>query len=469
MEKDFDFSHNNYSGDTVIGRGYEIYSEWKTKRVSSRRIVSLAERAVSSAKVKNTYFAYIEALSCIFALDMRIKERYKSILRCIFRYFSWRRESGALKRLKLSIHIDESLDIRTAIEVELQRLREKLECEESDDGDDVKGGKRNGKSEEAAASEEKQTEEEAKENPEADELADKEEAEKDSNEKEENSIEEAPHEEVSEEIGEINETAELQQNEVEKTATNEKTELAEENNENLKEENNMSDLESEMNTNKKEDAKVYNDAVDSPPLYEETVRERSSEQTPFIDEMIIDNMVKGDKNIVGYQQIDEIDRNKKADILQDTVSSQNESNKSIDKDGYLYDEMMLTYKGKEQQTLNVESTKQPEKVSEAKTEQLKETVQNNGNVNSTKQEFNPLREMPQSNNLNVDLDNNIVDALNINMSLDSKMAIIRMKEDQLREHMTITLEELGMNDTPEVLRVSEPDTVNSPSVTQNRK
>ena len=483
-----DFTYIDYTGDSVINRGFEIYDGWKDKSLSSRKIVAHVERAVSAVKLNKSKAASIDALSCLFALDMRIKEKYNNILRCLFSYFSWRRETRTLNTLKseLNIPLGET-DIRNAIAVMIERLAEQLENEWDEDGDDeAHGGKRNGKAEDEAATEEKEIEEAAEENPEAEELADKEETKKDSEEKEEMPIEESPQEDAKEEIGEKKETAE-QQLEAEITATDEKEELAQENHDNLKEENNVSDVESEMSTDKKEEAKAYNDAVDSPPIYEETVRDRSSEQTSFIDEMIIDNMVKGDKNIIGYQRIDEAERNKDANIHQDTVAIQNEKNKITDKDAYLYDKMIATNKGETQQLGKIESTKQAEKVSETKTEQPKEsiqknekvsqiktdqpkeTIQNNDNINSTKQEIKPLSEMHQSGNLNADLDNNIAYALNANMSLESKMAIIRMKEEQLREHMNITLEELGMNDTSDVLRVSEPDAVSPPSAVQNRK
>ena len=148
MNKDFDTSYQKqYTGDSVIERGYEIYDEWVNKGFSSRRIVSFAESAVASVQAKRTGSSCVEALSCLFALDMRIKERYNTLLKCLFSYFSWRRETRALKLLKGAFNISGSeTDIHTAIEVELIKLREKIENEEADDGDDeTRGGKRNGK------------------------------------------------------------------------------------------------------------------------------------------------------------------------------------------------------------------------------------------------------------------------------------------------------------------------------------
>jgi Fe2+ transport system protein B len=182
------------------------------------------------------------------------------------------------------------MDVRNLITVEIEKLAEKLETGWDEDGDDeTHGGKRNGKGEEEAPSEEKEAEV-SEENQKAEELVDKVETKKDSEEKEELPIEEASQEEAKEETAEKNETAEPQQEEAEITVTEDNKEIAQRNDQEPKEENNVSDIESEPNTDKKEEAKAYNDAVDSPPLYEETGHDHSSEKTSFIDEMIMDNM-----------------------------------------------------------------------------------------------------------------------------------------------------------------------------------
>ncbi|MBO5883305.1 MAG: hypothetical protein J6Q78_02740, partial [Clostridia bacterium] len=409
MEKDF--MYNDYTGDSVINRGYKIYDEWKAKRLSSRKIVASVERAVFTVEQNKSKAAIIDALSCLFALDLRVTEKYDTFWKCLVHYFSWRSENGALKRLKVSFHISDDEDIRTAIEIELQRLGENIETDESEEGDDeTRGGKRNGKSEEETVAAEENAQEQALEEN-AEEMTDAEESKEVSEEKVADVSEETTTGEPINESEEKQQNDELSQEEAEIPEQEEKEQVVQEEQSELKEENNGPDEASEPSTDKKEEAKSYNDAVDSPPLYEETVSERKTEKTSFIDEMIIDNMVKGDKSIIGYQRIDEAERLKEADIPQDTVANQNEKNKSTDKDAYLYDKMVETDKGEPQQTLNVESTKQAEKVSETKTEQPKETIQNNDNANSTEQEFKPLSDMLQSDNPNVDMDNNIADEI----------------------------------------------------------
>jgi hypothetical protein len=469
MNKKIDNAYLNQYTDNAIKRGYEIYDEWIDQKYGSRKIVASARGTVTLFKKRKNMAAFINALAHVFALDTRIKEKYNNILRCLFSYFSWHRETRALCTLKTELNLPlGETDIRNLIAVEIEKLAEKIENGWEEDGDDeAHGGKRNGKAEEEATTEEKEAEAAEKE-PEAEELADKEETEKGSEEKEELPIEEAQQEEAKEEIGEKKETAEPQQKEDEKTVTDEKVEFAQEKNENPKEENNGPDEASEPSTDKKEEAKSYNDAVDSPPLYEESAGERSAEKTSLIDEMIIDNMVKGDKNIIGYQRIDEAERNKEADIPHDTVASQNEKNKSTDKDAYFYDKMIATDKGEAQQTINAESTKQDEKTSETKTEQPKETIQKNDNVQSNEREFKTLSEILQAD-LNESLENKVIKELGNTMSDESREAFAQMQMDVAREKLSIAYAELGIDEPAEIIGMQEPVQASRQNISPQRK
>ena len=128
MNKEFDVSYEKeYTSDSVIERGYKIYDEWISFGFSSKKIVAFVDRAVAFAQAEGSPFSYVQALSYLFALDMRIKEKYNKFWKCLLFYFSWRREANALRRYKNTLHIAESADFRMAIEVEIQRLREKLE------------------------------------------------------------------------------------------------------------------------------------------------------------------------------------------------------------------------------------------------------------------------------------------------------------------------------------------------------
>ena len=470
MDKDFALAHKDCTADAVLRRGYEIYDEWTDNGVSSRGIVGAVKCAVDSIGAERDGCSHTEALSYLFALDLRVREKYHTIFRCLCSYFSWRRETCALRDLKGILNLsDGDADVRAGIEIVLQRLREKLEDDESADGDDeTHGGKRNGKSDgEAVASEEKEQEQAPDEQ--AEEAVDAEESKEASEEKAEEISEQASSDESIKEDGAEQRADEVASAEDEIAIPDEKDLVNQEAQGELKEENNEPEEKSEPSpdkTDKKEEFKAYNDAMDLPPLYREDELRGSAEKRSFIDEMVIDNMVKGDKSIIGYQRIDEAERNREAGIPRETAETQNEGNKGTDKDADLYDKMLAADKGDAQQTDKVEMTQETGKVEE---EQPKETIQNNDNGNSTEQEFKPLSEMPQADALNVDQENNIANELNATMSTESKVAYIRMQEDMMREQVSIVLEELGMNDPVEIIGISEPDVVSPPSAMQSKK
>lgn len=466
MNKKIDNAYLNQYTDNAIKRGYEIYDEWIEKKHDSRKIVASAERTVKLFKNRKTMDAFIDALAYLFALDMRIKEKYNNILRCLFSYFSWRRETRALSFLKTALNIPLcDTDIRDLIAVEIEKVAEKLESGWDEDGDDeTHGGKRNGKSEEdEVATDEKVQEQEPEEK--AEEITDAEEA---SEEKTEEISEQAPSEEPIKNEASQQKSEEAISEEVEIVANDEKDQVQEENQNELKEESNVPDDKSEPSTDKKEEAKTYNDAVDSPPLYEENTRDQSDNKPSFIDEVIMDNMVKGKEDFIWHNPVNDVKQNKEADRPQDTVAHQNEESKESDKDAYLYDKMLATDKGEAQQTLNVESTKQAEKVSETKTEQPKETIQNNNNVQANEQEFKPLSEMLQAD-LNVSLENQVIRELGNTMSDESREAYAQMQMEMAREKLSIAYAELGIDEPAEIIGMQEPEQVSRQSISPLRK
>jgi hypothetical protein len=117
--------------------------------------------------------------------------------------------------------------------------------------------------------------------------------------------------------------------------------------------------------------------------------------------------------------------------------------------------MAATDKGEAQQTRNAESAKQAEKVSETKTEQPKETIQKNDNVQQSEQEFKPLNEMLQAD-LNESLENQVIKELGNTMSDESREAYARMQMDIAREKLSITYAELGIDEPAEIIGMQEP-------------
>ena len=478
MKMDFDFMTKIYTGDAVIERGYSIYDEWKEKSLSSRKIVAEVERAVSAVGKNKAKAASAEALSYLFALDMRIKERYNGIIRCLLLYFSWRREAYALDLLRSTLRIPEDeKDIRTAIEVTLAKLREKIDTEEADgDDDETHGGKRNGRADdEDVVTEEKGQEQTAEEK--TDEPEEVEETEESLEEGAEELAEETP---VKEEAEKTDEGAETAQEEPEPKAQEEAEQELEEESPEIKfeEENNGAEYtEPSEDIEKTKEAGTYNDAVESPPLYEEPSRVTKTETTSFIDEVIMDNMVKGKEDIVGHNPLQDVKQSKEADRVTDTPVQRSENAKGNEKDAHLYDKMVLDEKGGGQNPTEKDGMQKPtEKTPEAKTEQkpetktdhLEEQSQDDKKADSVKQEPENTR-VP----LKVDITNHqevqAIRELNDTMSLESKLSYIRMQEDMLREQISISNKELGLDDNHGVLAIKEPDVASQYTAIQNKK
>ena len=93
MNKQNGNAYLNECTDNAIKRGYEIYDKWVDQKHGSREIVASARGAVTLFKKRKNMAAFINALAHVFALDTRIKEKYNNILRCLFSYFSWHRET----------------------------------------------------------------------------------------------------------------------------------------------------------------------------------------------------------------------------------------------------------------------------------------------------------------------------------------------------------------------------------------
>lgn len=130
--------------DAVIKRGRDIYEKWVAEKFTSRRIVEFVACAASDARNDSA-----EAVSCLFALYTRIKNRYASSFSRIAFYFSLRREMHALKRLERALKLGDSApSLREVLEIDLKTLAERIRIENIiDDVDDTAhGGKHTEKS-----------------------------------------------------------------------------------------------------------------------------------------------------------------------------------------------------------------------------------------------------------------------------------------------------------------------------------
>ena len=336
-----------YTGNAVIARGYAIYDEWKNKKYSSRRIVNSVQTAVASASAKKAPRLIVEALALLFALDLRIKERYDNLLKCLIFYFAWRRESDALKRFKGILSLPEGKDMREIIEIELERLRMILDTDKDDPTDKKARGGRVSEfpGYELGDTARDQISETAL-NENANGGIDKE---KDEEEAEEAEIVEGSEEtknKVIRENAEINlEIVETKKKKIDNAPIGEMVEIAQDLVYEYKTENNGFDEKPKPSQDKNLNSNGFEGAINTPPYFEETVKTATDEAPDFIDEVIMDNMIKGETDIIAHNPLEDTKRDVAFNQSNIANTAQTDKNGEESKDAHLYDKMVLESKG----------------------------------------------------------------------------------------------------------------------------
>ena len=491
MKKKIDKSYKNkYTGDRVIKRGYAIYDEWSTHGFSSRKIVKLVERAVAYAKADRRFSSRIEALALLFALDLRVQEKYNTLLKCLFSYFAWRRETKALKRLQSFFHIKQGADLRSAIEIEIKRLREAIDMDKADGKDGTRGGKQNGKSEaEAIQTEEKELEQASED--EAGEIADAEEMEEASEEAEQELSEQASADEMAQEHDAKQQDAATAQEDAVPEAQQEAEQQSTEERNAIREESNGADAKAEPSQYRSTGASAYNDAVDSPPLYEtKQDHTQRSDSTSASNGASNGDRSKGREEIVYYDPLK--DQRKESDVPNgdDTVERRKEESKKADRDAYLYDRVMrdrmendfqMEEQPSEQSMKENKQTKQSPKENKQTKQSPKESKQQKTSIKDSK----PTETSPKENKtsdpakqdkeamrepLHVDItQNHIIWNLTNNISADSVEAFKSYQMELMREQMRIESEAYGVDNTVEPPKTQNTGSITSPTVGPNRK
>lgn len=451
------------TGDAVIKRGYAIYDEWLEKKPSSRKIVESVENAVCAIAKNKTKMASVEALSYLFALDMRIRERYKSILHCIFRYFSWRREIGALKRLKDILNIPVGGDIRDAIEVALQAIRESIDAEDIEDSDDeTHGGKLNGKSEETVSEnkQQEQTAEELSNNSQTEELENSEEKEEEISSEtiDEENIEESLEEQaLNAQDEQQNALEEMPEQSVELiNAEENQIEINEINIDNLNIENNSS-LD---NTSKPLDNNNYIDAIDAAGFFSFGFEEKSEtkETIGISDQPFVESGEKGGEEPVDLQPTD--GENK----VQENDASRDEQIDDLNNDAYLHDVMLNADKGEE--LSNVEAVKE-NLTAEAENQNPYVDAQNVTPIAEANNK-NDMR-VPIQIDINNDLENEYRKEIDRAMTAEMVEAMVKRMAEEGREQMKIAFADLGMEDPIEMVGFDDLNEVKETTSVVDRK
>ena len=444
-----------YTSNGVIERGYTIYDEWKKNKYKSRQIVNCVQTAVASTNAKMTSTSHIEALSHLFALDLRIKERYGNIFKCIILYFSWRRETGALKTLKGMLKLPEGKDIRDIIEVELERLRQNIAGDKTE-GTDKKnrGGKVNefsGTEAEAAVENGDQISETAEEKMPEESLEKEETAEQ--KETSENIGAEKP---IEDQTGESQaETAEERTREQAHFDAEAKSQTKSDSSvfDKIKSEKNYEETianngfenKNEPITDKKAENVGNNNPIDISPFFEEGRGDNASSSISFIDEVMMDNMIKGENDVIGHNPLESAgkesaERSQPSDAL--GVSEKNEGGK----DAHLYDKIVLKFKGESSQNESSTSQNDQNAVKEEPNEPGAVKDESNAPQEKTQVVINNKSDEARTQ---IKVDENISEENKFRRSVNDKFTVQMINihkslmEDAFREEFIIPSEKMG--------------------------
>lgn len=345
--------NEKYTASGVIERGYKIYDEWKNNKYKSKKIVSSVSLAVSSMNEKNSAGARMEALSCLFALDLRIKERYKTIFRCIIFFFAYRREAKALEWLKAQLDLSSySGDIHTLIEIELEKIRKIAELEELDAKDNrKKGGRARAVLEDEASAGVAQDEAslEAKEEKKITSAKEKQKEDDEAAEEKEGKIivdEEKKSEEKEAPINqalEVNASPRTEKIAIDKEALfralNENQQKS-----NVKEENSGYENKHEPIENKSSKNQETDPYVDVFPLFYEENGAKKEEKVSFIDDVMMDNLVMGKRDFVTSGVEGEAGVQKNISNESQASSADSVPGGANGREAHLYDKMVLDMK-----------------------------------------------------------------------------------------------------------------------------
>ena len=492
-----------FSANAVINRGYLIYDEWTDGKFSSRKVVSCVTKNISLINNKNTKSAYIEALAYLFALDMRIKEKYNTIWKCIFLYFSWRRETRALKQLKDSLHIPSNIDdAHTAIEMSIKLLRERLDSENDyDDDEEIGGGRQNKRSaEENTVTAEKGNEQTADNNAnDANDVFENEDS-KEASENGADELSEQSIDESNESKDEASQNEELsEQNELTEQSQSDEVKLDEllnqEAKDNLNVENNSVDEQSELSIDKANEAKTYNAAEDIvPPYWESRDNSSSTKESVGGEEFITHNFISGETDNIARNSVDNVESHRGDNSFENAFKSEDKNGESDSKNDYLNDNRDFNKNAEARETKNELGTEKGEiqdlngKSSEVnseqlkteqlkgelpnneqlKTEQVNEQTSNEPNIEQIKEDFESLS-VPLQMEITESEENELRGRINDKMTTEAILEHRRLQAEVMREQLNIASAELGNDANFGIVGKTELSQVKSSGAELNKK
>ena len=185
---------------------------------------------------------------------------------------------------------------------------------------------------------------------------------------------------------------------------------------------------------------------------------RTDAPTSFIDEVIIDNMVKGKADFIHHNPLDDLKPQQELALSENSQPQKGEDGKSTDKDAYLYDKTVAN--GKDVAPQGVDTA--AKETTEAKTATTKE----NETTPAVKQEEEELR-VPLQVDIDEAQENDMRKELAYNMPLEVIEAIINAQKEAAREQMRIA--ELETEAPTEIANRSAPVQTNPPSLATRKK
>lgn len=106
----------------VLEKANVIYNSWSTLAIKSKKLVAQANEYAFNNRLKTDAYYRFQALVFTVALEIRIKKRYCTFFRRLFRLFAYYREQKALKTLKGLLGFNYFVDIREMIYVEAEKI-----------------------------------------------------------------------------------------------------------------------------------------------------------------------------------------------------------------------------------------------------------------------------------------------------------------------------------------------------------
>lgn len=443
MKNDFVFTQNGYTGASVTTRGHAIYDEWRASNLSSRNIVARVKQIKSQTRRKRTPLI-LEALAYLYALDMRIKERYGTLISRIFLLFPWRRELCVYRQLADALDIPrDKKDIRSAIELGLKMLREMLAGDRAEDDDETHGGKQSGISETENAADKNAQERTVQQS--SKELSKLEEKEGGAE-----SQEQVPTDEQIEKTDGQNEATKPPQEE-KKTAVQELQEqFGQKEREKTKTENNGVGEQSQPITEKAKKTTADNGIMDIPLLREEPVSNKSDEnRTSFIDEFILDNFIRGKGDLAGHRYPLREKEVGGAEKLQDALASKGDEGNNSENEGLLYEN-----------TLSGDAAQQT-----LKTDAAEAKGQNEWDL---EQDMQRGRERIRVD-LSLDPENEMRININNSMSEEAIKEIYRIQAEAMREQLSVASAAFGITEPVKIIGKPEDAPASKPNITPGKK